>query len=653
MAVLPEEIPTGTVTGQFYFVNEDNIDAGTDPELTVVSGKVTFVCEATEPLRMPTKKAIIIPMEFDAEFDSQGRLVPAGRTDIGIELPASNSPLFNPTDFTWKVTFDLIDVATQYTIQIPSFSIVVPEGVVSDIVDLMPVSVAPGTIMVQGPQGEPGIMTSMNDTDVASLINTPGSQTDVALSATYGPIDDMPHKGLDIWDGFNFDGGSGSWSARTYTNWIAGIDAMLSGEIASGAVVKTDRGAGADTKRIYSYTAGEGTRNVLLLGGTHGIEWHGNVMPMRWFQSFVKSNDPTMVALRRALRVIYIPTVTPSGYLTSRRNSNSVDINRNYGYFHGAYVPPDVNYAKGAAGFDQPESTLIKNIVDAEDIRCLIDCHASDNTGETIQFVAPSPWTLGDRALAYEANAVWEGVYGNNGQYTGGSLGAGQGGEPMTHNWASYYGRWIKGRQDMAAVCIECRFDIAGVTTGEVIPREAVRLYNGWLTTYVLTWLRNGAKAVQPYPWTVMAERTSDFLVNSATAVPVSFTAISPAVTATGDHVKAVHPYPGAWHIYCTGYVESGGAAELLVFGIGENGVLNIDAKIGSVTTSAVSGQRTAITCSGRITGTPDAATIKQIGFLIYNGAGAAGLAKIKRVRMVMQYMPTSAYEVYPVPALQ
>ena len=185
MAVLPEEIPTGLITGQFYFVNEDNIDAGTDPELTVVSGKVTFVCEATEPLRMPTKKAIIIPMEFDAEFDSQGRLVPAGRTDIGIELPASNSPLFNPTDFTWKVTFDLIDVATQYTIQIPSFSIVVPEGVVSDIVDLMPVSVAPGTIMVQGPQGDPGVMTSMNDADVAALIDNPASTTAGSLSATY------------------------------------------------------------------------------------------------------------------------------------------------------------------------------------------------------------------------------------------------------------------------------------------------------------------------------------------------------------------------------------------------------------------------------------------------------------------------------------
>lgn len=163
MAVLPSEIPTGLITGQFYFVNEDNIDADTDPELTVVTGKVTFTCEAKDPLRMPTKKAVIIPMTFDAEFDSQGRLVPLGRTDVGIELPASNSPLFNPWNFTWKVEFDLKDVATNYSVVLPSFSIFVREGETWDIVDLMPVSMDPGTIMVQGPQGAVGDMSLAYD----------------------------------------------------------------------------------------------------------------------------------------------------------------------------------------------------------------------------------------------------------------------------------------------------------------------------------------------------------------------------------------------------------------------------------------------------------------------------------------------------------
>ncbi|ASX99246.1 minor tail protein [Arthrobacter phage Molivia] len=173
MAVLPSEIPTGLVTGQFYFVNEDNIDADTDPELIVVTGKVTFTCEAKDPLRMPTKKAVIIPMTFDAEFDSQGRIVPKGQTDVGIELPASNSPLFNPTNFTWKVEFDLKEVASGYSVVLPSFSIFVREGETWDIVDLMPVSMDPGTIMIQGPQGVAGdmapIAASANKSGAVSL----------------------------------------------------------------------------------------------------------------------------------------------------------------------------------------------------------------------------------------------------------------------------------------------------------------------------------------------------------------------------------------------------------------------------------------------------------------------------------------------------
>lgn len=182
MAILPADIPTGLVTGQFYFVNEDNIDADTDPDLTVVSGTVTFTCEAKDPLRMPTKKAVVIPMKFDAEFDSQGRLVPRGQTNVGIELPASNSALFNPTNFTWKVEFNLVDVATGYTVVIPAFSIIVPEGVTSDIVDLMPVSTSPGTIMVQGPAGPNTIPT---DNAVATNVNTAGTATRTALDGRY------------------------------------------------------------------------------------------------------------------------------------------------------------------------------------------------------------------------------------------------------------------------------------------------------------------------------------------------------------------------------------------------------------------------------------------------------------------------------------
>lgn len=157
MAVLPAEIPTGLVKGQFYFVNEDNVDADTDPNLTVVQGDVTFTCSAPL-LRMPTKLATIVPLEFKAEFNGQGELVSADDATLGLELPATDSDLFNPTDFTWKVEFDLVQIENRHTVAIEPFDIQVPEGVTTDLTLAMPVDATPGTLTVQGPQGAVGDM---------------------------------------------------------------------------------------------------------------------------------------------------------------------------------------------------------------------------------------------------------------------------------------------------------------------------------------------------------------------------------------------------------------------------------------------------------------------------------------------------------------
>ena len=158
MAILPAEIPTGIVTGQFYFVNEDNVDADTDPNLTVVQGDVVFTCSAPV-LRMPTKLATVIPLEFKAQFNGSGQLVSAEDATVGLELPATDSDLFNPTDFTWEVSFDLVQLENRHTVSIDSFSIQVPEGAVTDLTLAMPVDASPGTLTVQGPQGAVGDMS--------------------------------------------------------------------------------------------------------------------------------------------------------------------------------------------------------------------------------------------------------------------------------------------------------------------------------------------------------------------------------------------------------------------------------------------------------------------------------------------------------------
>ena len=189
MAVLPSDIPTGLVKGQFYFVNEDNVDADTDPDLTVVTGTVRFTCSA-RVLRMPTKLATVIPLTFDAVFDSAGNLIPATGTGTGIEVPATDSPLFNPTGFTWRVDFDLREAATNYSVVIPSFDIQVPTGGTVDLTTAMPVDTSPGVLTVQGPQGIQGPIAppaTVTDTNTRDLING-ATQTSAALDAKYASL---------------------------------------------------------------------------------------------------------------------------------------------------------------------------------------------------------------------------------------------------------------------------------------------------------------------------------------------------------------------------------------------------------------------------------------------------------------------------------
>lgn len=182
MTLIPSDIPSGTVTGQFYFVNEDNVDANTDPELTVVSGSVTFTC-SVPLLRMPNKLASIIPLEFKGVFDSNGNLVSPNDPTVGLKLPATDSNLLNPTGFTWLVEFNLTQVNNRHTINMAPFSIQVPTGGTVDLTLAMPVSSSPGVLTVQGPPGPPG---SGTDSFIASQVNTPTSATRVALNAIYG-----------------------------------------------------------------------------------------------------------------------------------------------------------------------------------------------------------------------------------------------------------------------------------------------------------------------------------------------------------------------------------------------------------------------------------------------------------------------------------
>ena len=214
MAILPEDIPTGKVTGQFYFVNEDTIeDPDQYPQLTVVTGFVRFKA-SIKVLRMSARKAVVIPLTFDAKFNSEGKLVPADHLDSpeGIYLPGTDSTEFDTTGWSWTATFEIKDALTGHTIQIDPITFQVPVGSEQDLSTIVPAPASPGVITTRGPQGDPGLDGSnvlpTNDA-VAQAIETEGP-TKTALSNTIsesieGSVGTRPEKYGAVGDGVHDD----------------------------------------------------------------------------------------------------------------------------------------------------------------------------------------------------------------------------------------------------------------------------------------------------------------------------------------------------------------------------------------------------------------------------------------------------------------
>jgi hypothetical protein len=155
------DIPTGHINGTFYFVSEDNADADTDPTLTVVSGNVTFtpVTHTGQPiqrLQLVGKLATAIPRQFNAKFNAQGQLVPLNGNGIGLKLPASSAPQFNPTGWKWRVEYNLTYAGTNVTVNLPTDHFTLDTGEVKDLTEILPLIETETVITIRGEKGEPG-----------------------------------------------------------------------------------------------------------------------------------------------------------------------------------------------------------------------------------------------------------------------------------------------------------------------------------------------------------------------------------------------------------------------------------------------------------------------------------------------------------------
>jgi len=155
------DIPTGLVTGNFYFVSEDAIDADTNPELTAVSGTVVFTPvdsqgRVIQRLQLIGKVATAIPSQFNAKFDAQGQLVPLSGQGVGIRVPASSAPEWNPTGWKWRVEYNLTYAGTNRTVNLPSHHITVDTGQTVDLTAEAPLQETETVLTVRGETGPAG-----------------------------------------------------------------------------------------------------------------------------------------------------------------------------------------------------------------------------------------------------------------------------------------------------------------------------------------------------------------------------------------------------------------------------------------------------------------------------------------------------------------
>lgn len=222
-----EDLPTARVTGQYLFVSQDNADEGTRPNAVLVTGYVRFTCSATPPILYKNKRVSAVPLVHDAAFDSEGFLIPLdaaqntpivvnGKLERGIELLA-DSPEASPRGFTWNVSFNLREVITGRTIQIPAFDILVKEGEDYDLVDYMPVGRSNGVGIIKGDSAyELAVANGFKGTQADWLESIKGASGDgyVIPQMQIAPRADIPTitcSPIDVWSGAPTIEGSAGW----------------------------------------------------------------------------------------------------------------------------------------------------------------------------------------------------------------------------------------------------------------------------------------------------------------------------------------------------------------------------------------------------------------------------------------------------------
>lgn len=442
----------------------------------------------------------------------------------------------------------------------------------------------------------------------------------------------------------------------TYEQLITHIDANIASIT---GVAKTDRGLCADgVRRIYEYRCGSGPLNVLIVCGQHGPELAGTWAMLRWFAAFANQSDSVFAALRKMITVSWVPSANPGQFRGTRKNPNDVDLNRNYPFYWSRFTVVDVENNKGSAAFSEPETQAIKAIVDARSIDAVIDCHNYEAGYSTYEMLtAPgSIYTRANKQHWQTSVRLFNSVYGAN------SWGFGTPGLPLPEsgnltdpnpnlvNWSMHYMSNVLHKGHAASVLVESSRDMDGGTL-TYMPSTSVTKYAGYITTWLLTWLQtiNTPPVLPISSW--QQRRFTDVpgtsissggtLLDAVTDVAMSWDEATPAVTSVPrDYVDCPVTCKGYLDVTVEGTIENLSAATgRFQIGITLDGATVSNRTSESVTTPAVSGERTNFSCSARfeIT-TVDATYVPRIRATANKLAGAAH--NLKRSRITVVFTP-------------
>lgn len=146
----------GRVIGRYLAGVADSNDVGLAPDVTPLSGTVTFTLSAPA-LRIVSAApdpATLFPQSITAQLDSEGYISQNGTR--GVSLLATDDPATNPTNLQWTASFSLWGPGGD-GVTAASQPFLLPGGTEVDLTKVAPLETpAPNLIVTKGDKGDKG-----------------------------------------------------------------------------------------------------------------------------------------------------------------------------------------------------------------------------------------------------------------------------------------------------------------------------------------------------------------------------------------------------------------------------------------------------------------------------------------------------------------